>query len=91
MVLKNKQLVGFINIFVCFMICGPTVILGQQIGNINGGGKGNASVQEITHTVFAEEAAGLYCSFCATVLQYMEQLYHSGNYDFYYVTELLHF
>lgn len=39
-----------------------------------------------THTVLGEECSSTTCGYCPTVMQYMKNIYHSGQYDFYYVT-----
>ena len=41
---------------------------------------------EYTHTVLAEYASLSYCPHCPPVSEYMNELYTSGEYNFYYVT-----
>lgn len=39
-----------------------------------------------THTVFAEEATATWCGFCPAVIVYLDNIWDSGQYDWYYVT-----
>lgn len=42
--------------------------------------------REFTHTVLGEEASATWCPHCPPVVGYMDTIYSSGSYDFYYVT-----
>ncbi|MFH1100427.1 MAG: CARDB domain-containing protein [Methanobacteriota archaeon] len=47
--------------------------------------QGGAPLRDFTHTVLGEEATATWCGFCPYVIQYLDEIYHSGLYDFYYV------
>jgi len=42
--------------------------------------------QEFTHTVFIEEGTGTWCENCPDASGNLYEIYHSGNYNFYYVS-----
>jgi len=42
--------------------------------------------REFTHTVLGEEVSATWCPHCPPVVGYMNYIYSSGSYDFYYVT-----
>ena len=54
----------------------------QTIDFENAGG----GSRDYTHTVLAEQATATWCPHCPAVSGYMETLYESGDYDFYYVS-----
>lgn len=39
-----------------------------------------------THTVFAEECSATWCGYCPTVINFLENIWNGGQYDWYYVT-----
>lgn len=43
-------------------------------------------IEELSHTVFIEEATGETCTYCPGVSEVIEELYKSGEYNFYYVS-----
>ncbi|KYK29969.1 hypothetical protein AYK20_09440 [Thermoplasmatales archaeon SG8-52-1] len=43
-------------------------------------------IVELSHTVFIEEATGETCTYCPGVSEVIEELYKSGDYNFYYVS-----
>jgi hypothetical protein len=43
-------------------------------------------IEELSHTVFIEEATGVNCYYCTGVSEVIEEFYKSGEYNFYYVS-----
>lgn len=44
------------------------------------------NIEELTHTVFIEEATGETCKYCPGVSELIHELYNSGDYNFEYVS-----
>ena len=63
---------------------------GEQINDngTNDGGNNNPNNgnQEFTHTVFIEEGTATWCENCPDASGSLYEIYHSGNYNFYYVS-----
>jgi len=53
---------------------------------INSGENISLNQLSFTHTVLGEEATATWCGYCPTVMQIMDNIYNSGQYDFEYVT-----
>jgi len=61
----------------------------QKDDNLNDDQENNSSGngdQEFTHTVFIEEGTATWCENCPDASGILYDLYHSGNYNFYYVS-----
>jgi len=84
------------NVYGKLMIFGIAIafILTAVIPTINASEKIYAEIKpdfevtdkDYTHTVFAEEASATTCGYCPTVVTIMDNIYMSGQRDFYYVT-----
>jgi hypothetical protein len=44
------------------------------------------NIEELSHTVFIEEATGESCTYCPGVSEVIDELFKSGDYNFYYVS-----
>ncbi len=60
----------------------------QNDNGVNDGGNNSTDngEQEFPHTVFIEEGSGTWCENCPDASGSLYEIYHSGNYNFYYVS-----